>query len=284
MANNLTTAKSPRALAVLDRPLAPIKSALGFANRLDQFSFGHEGWSHHADMVPRATARRKELLPNLAEAQEANRILFPAAYTWVGPNLAVKPHEAVAMVNAMYKGLGVKPDGDTLEGMLSMFGAEASGIGDLIGMWKTVDITSTVLAIACRAIIAKHKFNLIKPADLREACSDASRRLRNLAGRTESFLDEFREVDAILLEFAHDEWEQPWLLPQYRPLLPRVLRGHSAHADEGAFADLIDREQAKLALEKPPEQPEQPKRIAAARKPSPTKRSRAAREPKGGAE
>ena len=94
-----------------------------------------------------------------------------------------------------------------------------------------------------------------------------------MAGRVHSFLDEFREVDAILLEFAYDEWEKPWHLPQYRPLLSRVLQSHSCHDQGDVFVELVDSERAKLALEPAAEQPEQPK-IAAARKPSLMKRSK----------
>jgi hypothetical protein len=89
--------------------------------------------------------------------------------------------------------------------------------------------------------------------------------------RARNFQTEFIGFDAVLLEFAYDEWQKPWLLPQYRPLLPRILESHSGHDGGDAFVELVDRELAKLALEKPPEQP---KKIAAVRTRSPMKKSK----------
>ena len=87
-------------------------------------------------------------------------------------------------------------------------------------------------------------------------------------------MEEFLDIDAIMLEFAHNEWERPWLLPQYRPLLKDILHLHdcTVRGSYDEFSELIERERAKLALDKPPEQP----KLAAARKSSPTKRSKSA--------
>jgi hypothetical protein len=49
-----------------------------------------------------------------------------------------------------------------------------------------------------------------------------------------------------------DEWEKPWLLPQYRPLLGRILDNHWSNAPEdSAVEGLIVCEKAKLALPPP---------------------------------
>ena len=54
MANDLTTAKPPRALAVIDKPLVPITSALAFANALP---VGRIYYQHLPQMVPDAITR-----------------------------------------------------------------------------------------------------------------------------------------------------------------------------------------------------------------------------------
>lgn len=95
-----------------------------------------------------------------------------------------------------------------------------------------------------------------------------------------------RRCDALLLQFDYAEWEKPYLTPEHRPILQRMLELHNIHGDgsdawdERDFDDddnplhpfqiAVRAEQTKLAaLAAPPQR----KRIAAARKRSETKRS-----------
>jgi hypothetical protein len=193
------------------------------------------------------------MLPNIAKAQHASTVLSAAAFSWASRDGYLKRPLATKMVDALFRGLRIKSDEDGVEGMLSMI--ESQRMGAVSGLWAPVDITPTVLALACQKLLNVHGFPHLKPSDLHSACKDASSRIKWAYEDADEFVDEFVELDAVLLEFAHDEWEKPWLLPQYRPSLGRVLQQHSHRGTEGdAFAELVDREQAKLALEKPPEQ------------------------------
>ena len=70
-----------------------------------------------------------------------------------------------------------------------------------------------------------------------------------------------RRCDAVLLEFAPDEWRQPYLTATYQPVLPRMLALHDIYGDgtedfddedkPNAMRDAVEREKATLALPTP---------------------------------
>jgi hypothetical protein len=270
--DDLTPIKPPRALAIINEPLVPIMSAFTSTKGLPA---GRSVYSHSVGMVPFAIEQRREMLPKIAQVMEAQSVLLPAAYSWARNGKLARPM-AAKMVQALFRALNDKPTEEVIEGMLCMLEGEAAGIGDATGLWKSVQITPAALSLACQTLIAKVKFPP-KPSELLDACREASKKLQLAHARAVSFTLSFEAIDRILLEFAYDEWEKPYLLPQYRPLLDRILNTHHAHADEdSAFEKLVERAQAKLALDKPPERPK-PK-LVAARMRAETKKSKPTRE------
>jgi hypothetical protein len=268
MANDLTpSGKPPRALAIINEPLVPIMPAFRLTSGLPS---GRSVYSHSVGMVPFAIEQRREMLPKIAQIMEAKSDLLPAAYSWARNGRLARPL-AARMIQALFRALNEKPTEEVIEGMLCMLEGEATGIGDTTGLWKSVQITPAALALACQKLIATVKFPP-RPSELLDACREASRKIMLAYARAVSFIESFEAMDRILLEFAYEEWEKPYLLPQYRPLLDRILVTHHAHAEEdSAFEKLVERAQENLALlEEPPE----PTKIAAARKPSLTKKSR----------
>src|SRR5262249_54762247 len=147
-------------------------------------------------------------------------------------------------------------------------------------LWRPVETSPAVLALACRKLIASNTFTP-KAAELREACREAYCSLKWAFEAAEELINFVRRCDVLLLEFDHKEWERPYLTPQYRPILAKMLELHRSEGDGSAawlewyvgdsppppLVSVIQAEQAKLAP--PPER----KRIAAARKRSEAKHS-----------
>jgi hypothetical protein len=198
-------------------------------------------------MVAHVIDRRNAMLVHLAVADDAG---LRAAI-----DAPLSHPVATDMVDALFRALDKEPSDDAIDGMILML--EGQDIGAASGLWETARITPAVLALACRKLIATHKFKkLLEPADLQEACCKAAASLQAASNKLDAFMREFLNVDAILLEFAHDEWEKSWLLPQYRPMLARVLDLHATHGPaRDDWIELIEREEAKLALESPEPMP-----------------------------
>jgi hypothetical protein len=183
---------------------------------------------------------------------------------------------AVAMIGAMLGAFGAKADPVVMAGMLDMIESEELGIAT--GLCQPMHLSAESLAIACRTLIANNKF-IPKPAELHEACREAYRKLAAAFKTAEDLVMFVRRCDALLLEFAHDEWERPYLLSKYRQVLESMLELHSIYGngtkefaaweqewERGKeihpFLALVRAEKAKLALPAPSAEPAKP-RIAA---------------------
>jgi hypothetical protein len=280
---------------VYQSPLAHITPVLSFTRRLRarhrEFDFG---FAHDKYMVRHVCGYREKLLPLFGKADAAYLILSQAHGQRLDRNMAS------AMVGAMLSAFGAKADadvlagmldmlegGDEIAGMLGMYGSEDEGAeseGILADLWQPLELSAAGLALACRSLIASAKFTP-KPAELRAACRKAENHLRSAADVADALVDFVRRCDAVLLEFDHAEWERPYLTPEYRPILERMLELHAIYGDDSEawddrrecdgkvhpFERLVRAEQDKLALPVPPES--EPMREAACET-RPAKRTR----------
>ena len=184
-----------------------------------------------------------------------------------------------AMVGALLGAFGVKADKDLLGGMVDML--EGDEIAIASGLWKPLHVSPVGLALACRKLIATSPPYPPKPPELYEACREAENSLGLAQQAADKVVDFVRRCDAVLLEFAHDEWERPYQTPEFRPLLPRMLDLHATWGDGSRawneagweddyknhpFSALVRAEEDKLALP-PPEQSEPMKLAACGAKP-----------------
>jgi hypothetical protein len=274
MANDIITTKSPasRALAVFDKPLTPnVITALSAGKKLRRKYMGSALYflDHCQGAMRTAITCRNERLGDFLAAE---RIVDLSVFH------KVKRGTAVAMITTLYRSMGAKAGEETagmLAGALDMI--ESDDIGEATGLWEPLEVSEVALAIACRKLIATTKFKP-QPAELRAACKEAMDVLIFTRDAADRVFETVRRADAILLEFNHAEWERPWRTPQYRPMLAHMLELHDTFGDGSIefYRDespqpikvLVEREQAKLALEaKPP-------KVAAARKRIERKRSR----------
>ena len=279
--------KQERAISVYQAPLTAITPALRFGTQLrnsgDQGWFGNTFFEHSKGMVSYATKGREKLLARFGPAVSASEVLAGALEV----NLDRKV--ATAMVGTLLGAFAAKADMDLLAGMIDVL--EGNEIADASGLWRSVQTSPAVLALACRKLIASNKFTP-KAAELREACHEAYCSLLWAYEAAKELIDFTRRCDVLLLEFDHKEWERPYLTPQYRPILAKMLELHRSEGDGSAewlewyiigegkpppLVAVIEAEQAKL-LPPPPEG----KHIAAVRKRGHIKHSKTTRrrEPK----
>jgi hypothetical protein len=254
---------SSRALAVFDKPLTGIMPAFETGNRLSEHyaDVTEPALGHSACCVrPAIQVRSEHRLHWFLQADAAARMLLTAQTE------KLERRDAADMVRTFYRVVGGKSEESTamLMGALDMI--EANDIAAMSGLWEPLNVSPTVLALACRKLIAETVKFVPKPGELREACKEAERKLYWAYRGAQDLVERTREADAILLSFAHDEWERPYRTAGYRPILPRMLELHAeqgddsvewyeaACADEGnshPFAQLVRAEQAKLALPAP---------------------------------
>jgi hypothetical protein len=289
MARSEVVRRSPqtRGLAVYEPPLAQMMPVLRFGMQLRERRHEFDCWfPHKREMARYADEQRDKLLPLLGKADIAAEILFGA--------MKQRPDRrtSTAMVGAMLSAFAAKPDPDVLTGMLDMLegGEEIAGmLGMLGGTAAEPPVTTAGLALACRGLIASATFTP-KPTELRAACHKAECHLKWARETTDKLVDFVRRCDALLLEFDHEQWERPYLTPELRPVLERMLELHMIYGDGSMawdeanlddenhrihpFAALVRAEWAKL----PPEDPE-PMRLAACEA-KPAKRTKRTRKPK----
>jgi hypothetical protein len=267
--------------------------------------FGFPLFAHSVGMQRHALEERSKLLRHYGAARAASIALCDARCQRLERNAAV------VMIGKMLGAFGAKDDKDVLDGMLALvegdevsraFGDEArlwSG-ADIDQPWLPLNVTPISLALACRKLSATSKF-VPKPVELAKACRDAGARLRSAETFCDELMDYVRRCDALLLEFAPEQWRAPYLTPEVAPIVHDLLSDHAIYGngddefygeepEEGyeekeknrAFREALDR--AKLEFPKPEEpeieqQPEQAK-IAACTKP-PAKKTHKPK-PKGG--
>src|SRR4029077_10006986 len=122
-------------------------------------------------------------------------------------------------------------------------------LGKLIDSWRPVKVTPTVLMIAAQQILQTAIFPP-KPAEIVKICREVRKKLENAHALCNRWLDDLQKADAVLLEFAPEQWLRPYLLPQYQNALLAMLQAHQyAGMDDktyaGNFQKLVEREQSK---------------------------------------
>lgn len=139
-----------------------------------------------------------------------------------------------------------------------------------------IGATPVVLALACQELRATKERFVPTPAELRVALRKARNALQGAHDAADALCGYVVRCDALLLTFDRGEWQRPYLTPEYRALLPRMLALHEMDArdDDGdepsSFEMLVQAEQAKL-LPAPEPEPEPP-RLAACAVKLPTKK------------
>jgi hypothetical protein len=268
--------KNGRALAVFDKP-GNVMPYLEVGKQIKHAEFQTSLFEHSAKFVRFATKQREKWLPLFGPANATSLALDKLDNRGV-----VGRDVAIDMLTAMLGAFGAKGDREVMLGMLDML--ESGTIGETTEMWLPVRVSPVGLALACRQLIAT-SIHVPRAAELHQACRKAESTIGEAIGRSEDLVDFVRRCDALLLQFDHAAWEAPYLTPQYRPILERMLDLHRIYGDgsedfryvdvPNVFRQAVERERAKLEAALAP--PVEPKRLAAANKRSEAKRSSRAR-------
>jgi hypothetical protein len=279
-----------RALKVFDPPLpAPVISALALRKELRRVpivDYATCSWPMaRPESIEQFERNRNQWLPLFERAHHAMDALLPIVSPWACRSIALTRQTTLAMLTALYAGLGAKRDDEMFMATLDMFESDdiaralwdleyevSNGVGDVRKRWVPSNVTPAALALACRTLIATSVFPP-KPAELRNACIDAARSFGLAYGRASEFCDMVAQVDAILLMNAHEQWERPYLSEQARPVLQRMLKMHEANYElcwaqvrddederRSPFGLLVEQEKAKIEQALPPPKPA-PKQI-----------------------
>jgi hypothetical protein len=248
MANDIELSKLSSALAIFDKP-GNVEPYLYVAKQIEGRDFSPVHMSHSKSMARFAVEERAKWLPFFAAADQA------CLAFWQLEREPLTRELAADMITALLGACGAKDDLEIMLGMLRLL--QTGGLDDADENFVPLRASPIVLSRACQKLITKSRFPL-KPADLYDACREANRRLWGAETTCQQAVEFIRRCDAILLEFAdHAEWEKPYLTPQHRPILKRMLELHSIEGDRSeswdfddepnVFRALLDAEKAKLA-------------------------------------
>jgi hypothetical protein len=215
------------ALALLDKPVSPLVRALGVARRCQAQAVSHV--AHHAEMVRVAASARAEHLGRFLAADASARALRAARERPLDPKVVTPMIVATVKAFGGAKALGgesaVK---ETMRAIIDVLTGDA--IAMTTEMWLPVLATVPALALACRSLIATKTF-VPKPCEFADEVRKAAMTLWAAETRCEAVVDYVRSVDAVLLEFAPEQWREPYLTEEFRPALPRMLELHDAIGD-----------------------------------------------------
>lgn len=208
------------ALAVFDAPLVGMAGALRIGGGINAREL--PTFAHVAGMAPYALERRAAHLPMFARADAACDALRRARCAPLDRSVAAE------LIGATIDAFAARSDAGPIVAMLDLI--ESDDIARASKLWKPLGAWPAALALGCRALVATKIFTP-KPAELAESVRAAVACLNNAERGCEALVDFVRRCDALLLEFDHARWRKPYLLPQFRPLLPRLLALHEAWGD-----------------------------------------------------
>lgn len=234
-------------LAIYEERLAPLTAPLGVGMRIPTRDF--KSVPHVPGAVGVAAEIRDRHLADFAPADASRFALGAMSRTPLERRVALR------MVGVLLELLGVKDDPVALAAMVHLL--EADGLARASRLWKPINVSPAALALAATKLIASQVFAL-KAAELAEACREAVKTMRKAEAACEALVDYVRKADAVLLAFAPDQWRVPWLMPEFRPILPRMLELHEIYGDgsesfdwgrPSAFGAAVERVRAELAPE-----------------------------------
>ena len=266
----------PVSASILSTAVAAVTPALA-TYRLIRHEAQEHQWNrkHDARGVSEAIKVRDRRLPFLMRVDGAEKALAKSVNLYGLHRL--DSEVAAELMGKLYRALGSKPNRDLLDGTLSML-LEGDSLAYGTGQWEPINATSEILAIAVHKFLHEEdrRFPPL-PGEVAKKCREVKQMLAAAHWWCDSWLDGLKRADAILFEFAHDEWERPYLLPQFRESRLRMLElhddfgGRAPDDDESltAFQQAVLDERAKLALEAT-----LTKKIAAARKRTERKRTK----------
>jgi len=211
-----------QSLVTFDQALTTVGPAFAFAMGIRKYDYVPR-WrvAHRKEHVTLAKEERDRLIKKFGGACDAHRML----------NLASRESpdhdQAAAMVADLLGAYGQKIERRMLAGMLAVLGGDRIAVS---GLWKPTNISVASLGLACLTLLTNNKF-LPKPAELHAACIEAHRLLKQAEQAAKDLVDHVRRCDAVLLDFDHDEWERPYLTPEFAPILRRMLDLHIMQGD-----------------------------------------------------
>ena len=162
---------------------------------------------------------------------------------------------AVKMLTGLLESFGVKGDKSAVAAMLDVLGADE--LGRSTKLWAPTNVSPAALALASKKLSVTAVFTP-RPAELANAVREAAKLLRRAANTCDQLLDMVRKADAVLLAFDYERWREPYLTPDFRPLLSKMLELHEIYGDasdafdwarSNAFSDAIERGKADLLPE-----------------------------------
>jgi hypothetical protein len=218
--------KSHRAVAVYDKPLASLAPGLSVGTRIaprDLVDFPHD--KRLAEWCAEIRARH---LSDFAAAVDSR---FALDKCWRAP---LDRPVAVKMLTALLEGFGVKGDKSAVAAMLGVL--EADELGRATRLWAPIEASPAALALAREKLNVTAVFTP-RPAELANAVREAAKVIRRAADVCDRVVDMVRKADAVLLAFDYERWRVPYLTPQFRPLLPRMLDLHEVYGDGSADFD-----------------------------------------------
>ena len=192
----------PRALSASPQ-LVPVETALQTFRviRGDPSTL----FAHAPRSVPGAVQLRDQRLPRMIRVRHAEAELYHALSTrWMDQQTGA------AIIGNLFRIFGVNqattiPNRYWKARSLALLSDE---LGKQTGSWRPVKATPVTLLIAAQQILQTAIFPP-KPAEIVKACREVRKKLQNAHTLCNRWLDDLQNADAILLDFAPEQWVRP---------------------------------------------------------------------------
>jgi hypothetical protein len=236
------------AASVYDKPLAFLAPALSVGARIKPLR-DLTDFAHDARLTEWCAEIRARRLGDFAAAVDSR---FALDRCWRAP---LDRPGAVKMLTALLEGFGVKDDKGAVTAMLDVL--EADELGRATKLWAPIEASPAALALASKKLSVTAVFTP-RPAELANAVREAAKVIRRAADVCDRLVDMVRKADAVLLEFDYARWREPYRMPQFGPVLPKMLDLHEVYGDgstdfdwgrPNAFSDAIKSARADLLPE-----------------------------------
>lgn len=218
------TIRSTAALSILRGPVAPaLLDAISFATALQPRSkyLGHDaGW------VPDATEWRDAMLPIFERAVDAERSIAVARA--LDPEHRATRREALQLVAAFMAAMQFSgTDEASLDGFVAAV-IDGAAVAAATELWQPVSISPAILAMAALDLMCTRERFKPLPAELYAACCRAAGKLAEAHERCRKVIAQCRDADAVLLQFARDEWARPYQQTEFKRAYQLMIEAHVA--------------------------------------------------------
>lgn len=190
-------------------------------------------YGHNARHAEEARTLRNQRLPTWGAVNDAE-IVFNCALD----RRNVDKQAAVQIFAALHHAFNTKPSDaqGLIDGaMIALFDAPQHDD------WIMICPTPEIIKAAARKII-RNQIHSPKGAEIFKECCVQTQEFRKARKYANEWLTDFQRADAVLLAFAPNDWERPYRLPLYQPLLREILQRHEcAQMDDKIYAGEFQR-------------------------------------------